>query len=229
MSILKILRVQISLLSFLLVLSALSTWGFIPPLGELTAQLNDLFDAHGVISIGIISFIENVIGLNAFFPGSIVILLAMSMTAGDPERALITFLFIYIPAVAAHNINYMLGVLGFSASKPDEGRRIKTTSKSSIAYLFAITFWHPHFTALSCLTAGAEGMKYRKFIFWFLSVSLPWNIFWALLMYNVGSSIGSDINFMPIMIAYIFVWGVYDYIMHDKSQNKAITKSSNKV
>lgn len=222
LKIISVLRIQILLLLFLFLFTVLSAWEVIPSTSELSKALQVFFDSYGLPSIGAISFFENIVGMNAFFPGSVVILIAMAMTAGDLQKAFLTFLFIYIPAVIAHNINYMLGRFGYIEPTSTIETNFNSKRKKDILYLYVFTFWHPHFTALSCLASGAEGMEYKKFIFWFLVISLPWNIFWAALMYSIGMSTGSEFNFMPFMIAYVLVWGGYDYMKYRNNKRNMI-------
>jgi membrane protein DedA with SNARE-associated domain len=192
----------------------LTALNVIPPTAEISLRLQEFFESYGLIAVSLISFLENIVGMNAYFPGSIVILVAMAMTAGDVEKALLTFLFIYVPAILAHHVNFLLGRLGSGEKKLENYEasvRKKFTNRRSISYLYLVTFWHPHFTALSCLASGAEGVSYKQFIGWFIIISFSWNVFWGTLMYNIGGLSGREFNFIPIMIGYIILWAIYDY------------------
>ena len=230
--IIKLLRMQLFLVAFLVALSLLSALKIIPSAVEMSLMLQKLFRSYGLVAVGMISFIENIVGMNAYFPGSIVILFAMSMTAGDLKMALLTFLVIYLPSVLAHNINYLLGRLGSKKIVLDANNSAalnNLNNKNNISYIYFVTFWHPHFTALSCLASGSEGLPYRKFISRFLIISIFWNSFWGVLMYNIGGLSGKEFNFVPIMIGYIVLWGGYDYWKYRRIVvDDAITQCSSK-
>nr|VFK65072.1 MAG: membrane protein DedA, SNARE-associated domain [Candidatus Kentron sp. UNK]VFK71367.1 MAG: membrane protein DedA, SNARE-associated domain [Candidatus Kentron sp. UNK] len=211
-----LLRTQLFLAAFLLAMSLLSFLKIVPSTVEMGSWLELFFESHGLVAICMVSFIENIVGMNSYFPGSVVILVAMAMTAGDVEQALLTFSAIYLPAIFAHNTNFLLGRFGSGKMVMDTGVQNKVSGKRSLALMYFLTFWHPHFTALSCFASGYEGIPYRKFAYLFFIISFFWNSVWAIFMYKVGGFYGKESNLTFIMVIYIVLWGAYDYLKYRK-------------
>lgn len=230
MKILILLRVQILLLALLTLVNAMTAAEIIPSSLEMVAIIQDFFRSYGSPAVGAISFIENIVGFNAYFPGSVVILIAMAMTAGDVEQAVVVFLFIYLPTIPAHNVNYFLGRMGFASGSG--GRSLLERSRGAQrgwAWIFLFSFWHPHFTALSCVAAGAKGVSYREFMIRLLPIGFFWNVFWGVLMYNLGGLVGAEVNFMPILLGYIIIWSIYDYWKYRRHKASEVIAGSPSV
>ncbi len=226
---LKKIKSQLILLIILSSLDILSRIGLIPTPVEFTSILKSLFEEYGLFSVAIISFAENIVGVNSYFPGSVVILVAMSLTTGNLKMATLTFISIYLPSIFSHHVNYFIGVI--DKNKKDNSdvinRDVKISHKSNgffnwrlISFYFT-TFWHPHFTALSCLASGKENVSYRSFIANFLIVSFTWNLFWGITMYNIGNIGNTNTSLLPLMYSYLIIWSSWD-IYKTVTKNKQL-------
>lgn len=219
------IHTQIILIIILLSINTLAYIGVIPTTSDLTETISNMFTKYGLPLVAIFSFFENIGGFNAYFPGSVVILTAMSLTAGDPFKAIITFLFIIIPSIAAHNANYFFGK--FINSKKYNNTNIVNknsadTDKLSKFTIFFSTLWHPHFAAITCIASGSEGLSYRKFLKYFLPACIFWNIFWGMVMYYFGDLVNSTSNLMPLFYGYIVIWALFDIKKYYKGKPTAV-------
>lgn len=179
-------------------------YGLLPSVSGLAIELRLFFDRNGLPVIGIVSFLENIVGFNTYFPGSVVILTAMSLTAGNSLKALVTFLIIYVPATIAYHANYFIGRFNSAANND---RRVELTKHRKGNWIwFFTTFWHPQFASLTSFMAGSTGMSYRMFMKHMLISSLVWNSFWGLTMYHVGLSLTKGLDFTPLIFSYILLW-----------------------
>lgn len=171
-------------------------------------MLLTFFARYGAIVVAPISFVENLVGLNVYFPGSIAILTAMALSAGDPHKALATFVAITVPAFLAHQVNFVLG-------KRLRGREVGNTGRYKTVFgrnaLFAGSLWHPHFAALACIDAGSQGLSYGLFLSAFAPWFAVWNIVWALVMYNFGLLLTRDSKGNPLILGFLALWLLWDF------------------
>lgn len=197
------IRAPSILLAILLISEYLFWLGIIPSLWIITDWIQHLIIEYGVIIVGPLSLIENVGILNVYFPGSLVILTAMALTAGDPVKGILTFTIIYGFALIAYHINYYIGI------RLKNNRTEITNLTRPIIKLwvqFFSSFWHPHFAALTCIRVGSTGYKYSEIYKPLLISSLFWNSFWGLMMYYVGV-------FFDLSENLYFKWLVYIYLI----------------
>ena len=103
-------RPQLFVIVIVVTAGLFSCFGLVPKPEMLAAKLKTLFEQYGILLVAPISFAENLVGMNIYFPGSIVILTSMTLASGDPSRAVSTFLAIIIPSFLAHQLNFALGV-----------------------------------------------------------------------------------------------------------------------
>lgn len=206
-------RIPAIILAIFVVVEALALIGVLPPIGVISIFLGELFHKYGLPAVFIFSFIENLAGANTYFPGSIVILTSMSMTAGNISSAILTYASITSGAFLAYNINYVIGrrfVRG--------GNSIR--HKKTTLLFFMSTFWHPQFAALTCLAAGGSGQSYGHFLRVTFIAGFAWNTFWGVLMYNVGLATSANIDMVPIVFAYLVCWLLFSIYDDIKSQSR---------
>lgn len=177
------------LLLLVLLLYVLELKGIIPERSRIAEGIESAFVAYGVIVVAIVSFVENIGGLNLYFPGSIAILSSMAMTAGRPFLAAKVFVAIVTFSFLAHSVNYAIGRAGAGRALEGSewfGRLGEGTRRWGFAVVFWLAAWHPHPTALASLLAGAAGIGYRRYLKWFLPPFFTWNSVWGIAMYIVG-------------------------------------------
>lgn len=186
-----------------------------PPISQVEQFLLIYYNEYGLYAVGLLSFIENLPAVNAYFPGSLAILTAMSITNGDPLLGFQTYLTIYIFAFISYNVSFFIGKFFITSSSEKN-----TNNRKKILILFFTTFWHPHSASLTSLGAGSEGMHYKYFIFYTIIVSFFWNTFWALLMYNIDISLlETSGNLINVLIAlYLFIWLIYKSLKFFKKE-----------
>lgn len=214
LSLLRILyevRLQIGLFALLSLIYGLSLVGVTPSPSDLQSELVRLFDEHGVWVVAPVSFVENLGGLNIYFPGSVAILTAMALTSGNLERAILIFFVIVLPSFTAHQLNFLGGRL-FGASRADflGENRLDFRTRRGLVVGFLATLWHPHFTALTAMVSGAEGMCYRRFLAYFTPIFLGWNTFWGVTMYFWGAFARQGEGMFSFFWAYIVGWAAWD-------------------
>lgn len=172
---LKHLRAQLFILGVILVLVVLGRLEVIPSPSAIETMMRRLV-SKGYLALVVIAAVENVGGLNAYFPGSVAILAGMAATKGDPSLAVRAFLAIACGSSVAHGINFALG------------RRFRGTIASAVpgSRVYWLSCWHPHFASVAAIAAGQSGVSVRDFVSRFGPAFLCWNVFWGVVMYSFG-------------------------------------------
>ncbi len=176
---------------------------------EIALLVKEFFERYGLIAVGTLSFIENIVGVNAFFPGSIVILTAMAMTAGDPLLGLFTYFTIFSFAIISYHLNFFLGKY-LSYKNPSTEKDLSKKTQIELWLWYLSTFWHPHFTAITCVITGSEGFSYKWFFSRMIIAGFLWNSFWGITMYNFGSIAKENYDLTIIMYIYFIGWLAVD-------------------
>jgi membrane protein DedA with SNARE-associated domain len=213
--VLRTIRTQLFLLCFISGLAVASNYGILPPSSELLGYVRGLFTKYGLPAIAVCSLIENIVGLNLYFPGSVVILSGMALTSGHPAFALKTWVVIFCFAEIAHYMNFFFGRVtsGKDSRSSDHQPEDKLGMKQrGMLVLFIGSYWHPHSAAVTSLECGVNGVKLCTFSTYLALALGLWYGFWGVLMYNIGRSIPERVNLLPLFIGYIVVWIFWDVI-----------------
>lgn len=201
------IKIPLFLLFLIIGLDFLEHFGVLPSINDLAIVISSLLEQYGLVIVGPLSFLENIILINTYFPGSIVILTAMALTAGNPVRGLLTYLNIYLFAFLAYHLNYYIGLyLGDKLQLKADKHKRKDYKVINLWLEFFITFWHPQLAAYTCFKLGEENFQYKDIRKYILVVSFFWNTFWGLAMYFVGQFANTKINFQGLSYIYIIVW-----------------------
>lgn len=192
---------QLVLLTLVAILYSFSLAGVIPSPQELNTTLVRLFTRYGLPFIAACSFVENLVGFNAYFPGAFTILTGMSLTAGHPKQALLTYVAIYIPAYAANLLSYLVGRCREAEAETSPPRSTQLWS------WFFLTYWHPQLATLTALAAGASAtIPLKSFMLHSLASSFGWSIFWALIIYHFGLPFDVSKHFASLFVLYLLGW-----------------------
>lgn len=204
-------RAQVLVLLIVSVGGILRLFDVIPSAQELLQIGIAFVETYGVAFVAPVSFFENIVGVNVYFPGSIAILLTMASTAGDRVLAWLTFGAIVLPALASQILNFYVGRRFLGGRRGAEAaRRNYESGKANLA--FWLLFWHPHTAALTCLDAGAQGVRFGRFIRLILPPFFVWNGFWGLTMYVAGEAvIGGAADNLPAVLILIVLWFAWDF------------------
>lgn len=206
---------QLILLGVLIILEFLRWIGFIPPPSELLKFFNQLIASGGWWLLLLISFLEHLVGVNVYFPGSIVIFVAVSSFIGQPWSTVLAVLATMTGAILAHQINFFIGRR--FRSKNIATQNIPTQSVRWKYLGMASMFWHPHFGALSAIVAGREGVRYWTATTIIIVATIFWQTLWGLFAYNTTKALGqNNFGFWP-MLGCVLIWIIVDlYRAKDK-------------
>jgi len=200
LSLLKHLRAQLFVLGVILGLVVLGRLDVIPSPSAIEIAIRKLV-SKGYLALVGIAAIENIGGVNAYFPGSIAILAGMAATKGDPSLAMRVFLAIVCGSSVAHAINFGLG------------RRLRDRSgiASSVpgSKVYWLSCWHPHFASVAAIAAGQAGVSVRDFVSRFGPAFLCWNVFWGVAMYFLGLPDFGESTVVAVGLV-VVLWAVWE-------------------
>lgn len=198
----KAIKLQLLIFLAITVFILFSHFDILPDSVEIQNWFLVVLNSYGSLALFLLSFGENLAGLNVYFPGSIAILIGMANTHGNIELAISAFLAIFIGSFISNFINLLLS------------RSLSSKISTRISYLEAlVSLWHPHFASLVSMRMGRHKDGLGDFFTIFLPVSLIWNIVWAIFIYNMGSivSLNDDNGWMNIIFfLYLIIWIIYD-------------------
>jgi len=207
------IRKQLILLGIVTVMLVLSRAGEIPSPECLARYLEGYFETYGLPLVAITSFLENLVVVNIYFPGSMLVLAAMALTAGNPTRAVLTYLAIVLPAIISQHVNFLLG-RSSRGRRPTADREYREGPERLAGMrnwlVFFSTLWHPQLASVTCFAFGSSGISYRAFARYLYISGLAWSIFWGLLIYHVGNVLRPTQNLIPLLYVYLILWLLWD-------------------
>jgi hypothetical protein len=180
-------------------LYALAAVGLIPFPAELLNVLATRLAQGATMFVAGCSFLENTIGVNGYFPGAFVILFAMASTHGNILSALRVFGAIAGGAFVGQYLSYLAGRL--AADHVSHERRHTADTLAALG-----VFWHPVLGSAYSFSVGRQSMSFGRFLVILAAAWIPWNIFWGVLMYNVGRVPISPGGFLGIFAVYLAAW-----------------------
>ncbi len=216
MSALKAARIPIAFLALYGLVDVIGQLGYVPTVDNVARSLEGLFTTYGAVAVAGISVLENLVLINAYFPGSLVILTAMAMQAGNPEAAAITFCAIYGGATIGYHLSFLVGRMSDGLWKK---RSQSTYNSTGLGLLFLATYWHPHLAAVTNTAVGGSPVPYSRFLLYSLLASLPWNLFWGGLMYSAGTLIKGEVDLSTVLYVYLVGWIVYE-VLRSRPRNR---------
>ena len=195
----------------------------LPKEKEIIALANSYFERYGLITVLISAVLEGLILIGVYYPGSLVIFLAVIFAAGDVLKVAEVVIVATLGVLIAYVTNYLLGQYGWykllskfglDDSIDEAKKRLEKHQKKALI----LTYWHPNFAALTSTAAGILGMNFYKFFALSALVALIWNIFWGTLAAILGEASLAVMGLRFIMVAFA-VWALYIY-MKEKDGSK---------
>lgn len=191
------------LLMFTLLLDLASVWGLSPDFDTLIKSVSDHADTVGFAMIVAFAVAEHLVFIGVYAPFSIVILVVMASTAGDPTLAIQTFFAIYLGQAFAYSCNIFVGSIF--------GNQVTRSRKVSNRELF-FSCSHPQLGAAATFCAGAANQSRVATVARSVTFLFPWSVFWATFAYYGLTVILEDIGWSTIFYSYVAVVFVFDFL-----------------
>lgn len=186
----------------------LETLGILPNVNELMQSITQWIKSQGAYAIVAVSVMENIVGFNSYFPGSIAILGVMASTAGRPFEAVATFFLILIGQSIGLTISFLIGRLGFLRSETNE----LPAAGLRYSMLFPL-FAHPHSSAATAFLLGSKRRSFGWLSF-VLICCFIWSVFWGGVMYFGVGSLVNEIGWDYVTITFASIWVSYEVVQY---------------
>ncbi|OGG15171.1 hypothetical protein A2773_04765 [Candidatus Gottesmanbacteria bacterium RIFCSPHIGHO2_01_FULL_39_10] len=195
----------------------------------------DLYASYGYLLVLASAFLESIIVVGFFLPGTFVILLGGYFAKEGNLSIIIVFLLAWGGMVAGNIVNYFMGHGSMKGIEKSERlarffQGKKTAQRLLEEYgIKAIFLSHiiGSFRSVICFTAGAVDYPFIKYTAANIIASFFWALFFTLSGYFLGEStqgirgVGDKINFVLIIVFVIFIFlFVVEKIVMDRLKKK---------
>lgn len=157
---------------------------------EFISFISSVYADHGPLILILAGFIEAIVLVGLYFPGSTIILLGATLAGAGVISLPAVIIWTTLGLVAGYILNYWLGRFGgepffekFSLNESIEKAR-GSAQKSNLIYLWS-TF-HPNIAAVASVALGAMKVNFTKFILAMAVSQLFWSSFWGVLFFYFG-------------------------------------------
>lgn len=185
----------------------------LPSETEMMTIVSSWLSIYGLYLVLAGSFLESLLFIGIYFPGSIVIFISVAL-APDVTSALTTVFCISLGMFAGYSVNYLLGKYGWYQLFLKLGMRdaidraqVKM-QRNDIRYVF-YTYWNPGLASFTATAAGILKMNYQRFLLLSITAILVWNTFWGVLVYSLGESALVLLDF-TVVLKIAMVWIIFE-------------------
>jgi membrane protein DedA with SNARE-associated domain len=226
------LRRAFSILAF--PLAVLATFGLLyaiwlaldlPPEETMAQAAKEYLDRYGLVIVLIGAYLEGLLVIGWYFPGTLVIVLALIFAAPHPSRFALTAAIAGTGLLSAFVTNFFAGkygwyrlLLAFGLREPLDNAQ-KRLTKYGLSAIFT-TYWQANLA--SCISTAAGILQFpvsRFFAYSFVAETL-WITFWSSLIFFLGSAALSLVGFRMILFL-IMLWIAGRLIYRWKFEKKA--------
>jgi membrane-associated protein len=194
----------------------------LPSSEEIISLTRGYYETYGYWVVFIGAFVEGLLLINWYFPGSVVVALGVIL-ARSSELNIFVMLFLVIAGFFITALfNYALGRYGWyhvflklGLKGPLDKVQAKVEDKG-LPVLFS-TYIHPNFGSLAATASGILRLSFKKFFLYSLISITLWNTFWTTLFYYIGDALLGHMSLL------IIGGGVFVYIIISKSFKKEST------
>ena len=183
----------------------------IPPPTEVVNVLENLYNKFGLFGLSIASFLEGIIYLGLYFPGSVIIALAVFLSDGSFISLVSISIVVAITLTITSFINYFLG-------KHVSFKKNKEPSKKLSKNLF-LSMLHPNILAFYFFNQGLERKGLWKIVFVPI-VMIPYGLFVAYLLFILSSFAKQQIERSWFFFLLIFIWLIIAVMIEYKRKIK---------
>jgi len=202
----KIPILPISALAFYLLTIILWKLELIPEPKEILNILEGLYTRYGYLGLIIATFLESIVYLGLYFPGSLIIALAVFFSDGSYPELLIISVIVALTLTVTAVINYFLG----------RYVSIKKFSKSKmISKGLFLSMLHPDFLAFFFFNEGLTNRGFKKVVYVPI-IMIPYGFIFALLLSKFSGPARQTLENPSILLAFILLWIMSSFIFSYK-------------
>lgn len=205
----KIPKLPLSALIFYLSIIILWKIGILPSPVQIVYLLEELYNSYGLIGLFIASFLEGIVYLGLYFPGSFIVALAVILSDGSFISLLVISLVVALALTITSIINYAFG-RRISNKEFNFVNKRKIFSGGIIAAML-----HPNILAFYFFNAGIKKHSLWKILIVPL-IMIPYGLVLGYLLFLIKEPLKKAIESPYIMITLIFLWIIIAFIINRK-------------
>jgi membrane protein YqaA with SNARE-associated domain len=199
----KIPILPLSALIFYIAAIILWKLNIIPSPNEILQILKSYYDAYGYFGLVLAAFLESIVYLGLYFPGSFIIALAVFFSDGTFNTLLTISILVAATLTFTAIINYFLGRIVAKRNffeKDEFIRESKTFSKGLV-----LSMLHPNLLAFYFFNAGLENHSFKKIAFVPVFM-IPYGYVIALGLYKLSEPAKDQLENPYILLAFVLLW-----------------------
>ena len=176
----------------------------LPNPNVLYSWIVELYQRYGLVIVAIAAFVEGIVLINFWFPGSAVIILGMVASRGNPMQATLIVAVVSLAFSLAAQVNYLIGFAGLHGIVARWGgkewlNRSRRNYERYGVYTIPPTFVHPNLGAFMSVTCGISRLKWRQFVLISVAATCVWNCVWGVVSYFLADGL-ANVATNPAMI-----------------------------
>jgi membrane protein DedA with SNARE-associated domain len=207
---LKIIAFPLAVLGVFAVLYAVWVALDLPPEQTIVAVARSYLDRYGLAIVLVCAYLEALLVIGWYFPGTLVMIFAMIVAVSNPLRYLETAAIAAVGLYCGQVTNFLAGkygwyrlLLAFGLREPLENAKRRLV-KYGLSAIFT-TFWQANLASLISTAAGILQFPERRFIALALVAQALWFAFWSTLIFALGPAALALAGFRMILFL-ILLW-----------------------
>jgi len=197
----------------------------LPPEQTIIAIGKSYLDRYGLFIVLICAYLEALVLIGWYFPGTLVIIFAMIVAAPEPVRYVETAAIAGFGLYCGQVTNFFAGkygwyrlLLAFGLREPLENAKRRLT-KYGLSAIFT-TYWQANLASCISTAVGILQFPARRFVVLSFIAQTLWFMFWATLIFLLGPAALSLAGFRMILLL-IVIWIVARLIYRWKFEKPA--------
>ena len=182
----------------------------LPPEDTIIRTASGYLDRYGIIIVLISAYLEGLLLIGWYFPGTLVIIFALVLAGPDPARVALVAATAGFGLFCAYVTNFLAGkygwyrlLLAFGLREPLDNAQ-KRLTKYGLSAIFT-TYWQANLASCISTAAGILQFPVRRFVAYSFAAEALWVTFWATTIYFLGRAALSLAGFRMILLM-ILIW-----------------------
>jgi membrane protein YqaA with SNARE-associated domain len=198
----RVPKVPLSALVFYVSVFLLWQAGLIPSPTEIIGMLEELYRSYGLPGLFAASFLEGIVYLGLYFPGSFVVALAVVLSDGSFISLISISLVVAAALTLTALINYILGRNMGRGISPENAR---TAKRKRLSKGFLLACVHPNALAFYFFNSGIERKGAYK-IALVPIVMIPYGFVVANALFLLKEPLKQALESPYLMISFLLIW-----------------------
>jgi len=213
----KIPLLPLSALIFYITAFILWSVNIIPPPTEIFLFLENLYATYGLVGLFIASFLEGIVYLGLYFPGSFIIALAVFLSDGTFISLISISIVVALALTLTSLINYVLG--RHIVSRKTKKHEIHKTNVASKGLFLSML--HPNSLAFYFFNTGIEKQSLIRILFVPI-IMIPYGLLFAYALFFLKSPLRKAVENPYVMITAILIWFAVAFILEHKRKMRKL-------